>query len=86
MIDPTPQDRVVRDPKCCGGQPVIRGTRVTVRAILASLAEGDRPEELVQAFPSICIEDVYTAVAAAERRSFIRKRSSRTHREIQTGS
>jgi uncharacterized protein (DUF433 family) len=66
MIDPTYQQRIVRDPKCCGGQPVIRGTRVTLRAILASLAEGDRPEEIVQAFPSICIEDVYAAMASAE--------------------
>jgi uncharacterized protein (DUF433 family) len=66
MIDSNHQQRIVRDPKCCGGQPVIRGTRVTVRAILASLAEGDRPEEIVQAFPSISIEDVYAAIAFAE--------------------
>lgn len=32
--------RIVRDPKICGGEPVIRGTRVTLRTILASLAEG----------------------------------------------
>ena len=66
MIDPNYQQRIVRDPKCCGGQPIIRGTRVTLRAILASLAEGDRPEEIIHAFPSICIEDVYAAMAAAE--------------------
>ena len=66
MIYPNHQQRIVRDPKCCGGQPVIRGTRVTLRAILASLAEGDQPEEIVRAFPSICMEDVYAAIAAAE--------------------
>ena len=61
MTDLNPQRPIVRDPRCCGGQPVIRGTRVTLNAILASLAEGDRPEEIVRAFPSICIEDVYAA-------------------------
>ena len=34
------QGYIVRDPKICGGEPVIKGTRVTVRTILASLAEG----------------------------------------------
>jgi uncharacterized protein (DUF433 family) len=30
-----------RNPKICGGQPVFRGTRVPLRTVLASLAEGD---------------------------------------------
>ena len=36
----------VRDPKICGGETVIAGTRVTVRTILASLAEGVTTEEI----------------------------------------
>ena len=31
---------IVRDPTVCGGEPVVKGTRVTVRTVLASLAEG----------------------------------------------
>ena len=31
---------IVRDPAVCGGEPVVRGTRVTMRTVLASLAEG----------------------------------------------
>jgi len=58
-------NRIARDPKCCGGEPTIRGTRVTVRAILASLAEGDRPEEIVEAFPSLCLDDVRAVIAFA---------------------
>jgi hypothetical protein len=34
------QSRIIRDPQICGGQPVIKGTRVTLRTVLASLAEG----------------------------------------------
>ena len=32
------QGRIVRDPEICGGQPVVRGTRVLVRTILGYLA------------------------------------------------
>ena len=32
-------ERIVRDPKICGGQPVFKGTRVTLRTVLASLAK-----------------------------------------------
>jgi len=39
------QDKIVRDPAICNGQPVIRGTRVLVRTILGYLAQGSRPGE-----------------------------------------
>ncbi len=29
-----------RDPKVCGGAPVVKGTRVTLQTVLASLTEG----------------------------------------------
>lgn len=47
------QNFIVRDPKICGGQPVIKGTRVTLRTILASLAEGARIEEILADFPTL---------------------------------
>ena len=34
------QDRIVRDPQIVGGEPVLKGTRVTLKTVLASLAEG----------------------------------------------
>ena len=34
-------DRFTRDPEICAGETVTRGTRVTLRTVLASLAEGD---------------------------------------------
>jgi uncharacterized protein (DUF433 family) len=34
------KDRITRDPEICGGEAVVAGTRVTIRTILASLAEG----------------------------------------------
>ena len=53
MINPTYTDVIVRDPKICGGEPVVRGTRVTVRTILASLAEGAWIDEILADFPTL---------------------------------
>ena len=49
---------IVRDPKTCGGQPVIKGTRVTLRTILASLAEGATVAEILADFPALTEQDV----------------------------
>ena len=59
------QDRIVRDPQICGGEPVIRGTRVLVRSLLASLAEGDRTEDILKDFPMLTEEDVRAVIAFA---------------------
>jgi uncharacterized protein (DUF433 family) len=57
--------RIIRDPKICGGQPVFKGTRVTLRTVLASLAEGDSAEQIVTDFPTLTAEDVRAAIAFA---------------------
>ena len=56
---------IVRDPRICGGGPIIKGTRVTVRTILASLAEGDAVQELLNDFPTLKEADVRAVVAFA---------------------
>lgn len=56
---------IVRDPRICGGEPIIKGTRVTVRTILASLAEGDTIQELLNDFPTLKEEDLRAVVAFA---------------------
>jgi uncharacterized protein (DUF433 family) len=57
--------RITRDSKTCGGEPVFSGTRVTLRTVLASLADGDRVEEILADFPSLKVEDVQAAIAFA---------------------
>ena len=54
---------IVRDPAVCGGEPVVRGTRVTVRTVLASLAEGMSVPEIIRDFPTLD-EDAVRAVIA----------------------
>jgi uncharacterized protein (DUF433 family) len=58
-------DRIVRDQRICGGQPVFKGTRVTLRTVLASLADGDSVEVILQEFPTLKAEDVWAAIAFA---------------------
>ena len=58
-------EHIVRDPKVCGGESVIKGTRVTIRTILASLAEGATIEEILDDFPSLTEENVRAVIAFA---------------------
>ncbi len=58
-------ERIVRDFAICGGEPVFKGTRVTLRTVLASLAAGDSPEEILASFPSLKSEDIRAAIAFA---------------------
>ncbi len=64
-ISMTRQDRIVRDPQVCGGDPVFRGTRVTLRTVLASLAAGDSVDEILVDFPPLKPEDVQAAIEFA---------------------
>ena len=59
------RDVIVSDPKICGGAPVIKGTRVTLRTILASLAEGATTEEILRDFPTLQERDVRAVIAFA---------------------
>jgi uncharacterized protein (DUF433 family) len=59
------QERIVRDPEIVGGEPVLKGTRVTLKTVLASLAEGATTAEILADFPSLTEEDVRAAIAFA---------------------
>jgi uncharacterized protein (DUF433 family) len=57
--------RIIRDPQICGGEPVFKGTRVTLRTVLASLAAGDTPETILADFSSLSPLDIQAAIAFA---------------------
>jgi uncharacterized protein (DUF433 family) len=44
------------DPTVCGGEPVIKGTRVRVRDILELFAEGYKIEDISRSFPRVSPE------------------------------
>ena len=56
---------IVRDPAICGGEPVVKGTRVTVGTVLASLAEGMSVAGIVKDFPTLDESGVRAVIAFA---------------------
>jgi uncharacterized protein (DUF433 family) len=58
-------DHFVRAPQICNGQPVIRGTRVILRTILASLAEGCEHDDILRNFPALTRDDLKAVIAFA---------------------
>ena len=58
-------DRIERDSHVAGGHAVIKGTRVTSRTVLASLAEGATIDEILKDFPTLTDVDVRAAIAFA---------------------
>jgi uncharacterized protein (DUF433 family) len=58
-------DYIVRDAKISNGQPFIKGTRVTLRTVLASLAAGDNIDQILKSFPSLTHEAVTAVISYA---------------------
>lgn len=48
-----------------GGKPCIRGMRITVYDVLEYLAGGMSPEQIVEDFPELTLEDVKACLAFA---------------------
>ena len=59
------QDRIDRDKLICGGEPTIKGTRVTLRTVLASLAEGATISEILEDYPTLTEKDVRAVISFA---------------------
>jgi uncharacterized protein (DUF433 family) len=59
------REYIVRDSTVCAGEPIVKGTRVTIRTILASLAEGDTIDDVLKDFPTLKEDDVRAVVAFA---------------------
>lgn len=51
-------DLIVCDPDVCGAELTVRGTRVILRTLLASLAEGSSQDEILRSFPSLTEGDL----------------------------
>ena len=58
-------DRIQINPKICLGQPVIRGTRITISVILKLLASGRSVEDVIELYPELEAADVQEAMKFA---------------------
>ena len=59
--------RITRDPDICHGKPVIRGLRYPVSTLLELLASGMTPEEILQDYPDLEMDDLRAALLYAAR-------------------
>lgn len=58
-------DYLERRPDVCGGALVVKGTRVLVRTLLASLAEGATAEDILMDFPTVTRDALRAVIAFA---------------------
>jgi uncharacterized protein (DUF433 family) len=58
-----PDELIVRDPRICHGQAVVRGTRVTVTVVLDALADGLTEAEILAEYPTLTSQGVRAAIA-----------------------
>jgi uncharacterized protein (DUF433 family) len=67
-------ERITIKPDVCGGEPTIRGMRITVSHVLEMLAAGMTPEQVLQDFPYLEKADIDACLEYAARHA--------AHREI----
>lgn len=58
-------DRISVDPAVCAGKPCIKGTRIYIAIILDGLAEGLTPEQVIDHYPQLTLDDIHAALAYA---------------------
>ena len=55
-------ERIEINPRICGGQPVIKGTRISVPAILEQLAEAESWDSILLGYPELSRADIQAAL------------------------
>lgn len=56
---------IVSKPGILYGKPIIEGTRLSVEAVLQDLASGYTPDDLLDAYPFLTLEDIIAAIEYA---------------------
>ena len=55
-------DRIQINPKICLGEPIVRGTRITVSVILKLLANNRSIEDIIEIYPELEVPDIQEAM------------------------
>ncbi len=58
-------ERVEINPRVCGGQPVIKGTRIPLAVVLEQLAENESWDSLLRGYPELTRSDIQAALEYA---------------------
>jgi len=62
LAESSPFPRIVRDPDIHGGEPVVKGTRVPVRALVVAWQAEPDMAAMLQAYPRLTADDVREAL------------------------
>lgn len=54
---------IIQNPEILGGEPCIKGTRISVQLILENLAAGRTKQQLCYSYPSLSVEAIEAAIA-----------------------
>jgi uncharacterized protein (DUF433 family) len=63
MVQSTEHCHIVRNDEILGGEPIIKGTRTPVRAIVEMWRIGVSPEEIPQRLPHLTLSQVFDALS-----------------------
>ena len=63
MIVATEHPYIVRTKEILGGEPVIKGTRTSVRAIVEWWKFGASPEEILENLPHLTLSQIFDALS-----------------------
>jgi len=58
-------ERIEIDPRVCGGQPVVKDTRISVATILEQLADGETWDSLLRGYPELTRADIQAVLQYA---------------------
>ncbi len=58
-------ERVAVNPAVCTGKPCIRGTRIYIAVIQDALAEGLTPDQIIEHYPQLTVDDIRATLAYA---------------------
>ncbi len=71
MTERDPDDLIrqhlTSDPKVCGGQVCVKGTRIPASVILGALAGGDSVDDLLRGYPALTRDAVAAVLAYGAR-------------------
>jgi len=61
-------DRITVNPHQCGGRPCVRGMRIRVSDVLELLADGMKPEQILDEHPDLELGDIHACLRFASQR------------------
>ena len=61
-------DRITVNPQQCGGHPCVRGMQIRVSDVPKLLANGMTPEQILDEYPDLVLEDIQACLRFASQR------------------